>query len=628
MSHQEEIRALLDQCRDPFTRVVDSRALVPGLASLNASRATGIRLEGEALTGNGAWANLVCDFPLHFAECTFLDGMDLSGAKLLELSLDDVVSKHGISLRSIDVSLDVAIRSVSAPYIDATRAEVGGSLLASDLDLEGAEDFPGREVRTSLSLNMAQIRSVALARLKCGGCCNFFRGRFGDLLIKESAIAFNAGLSHDTQRFVNLNRSTPLTHSALWLSQIEVLADVTLGPDVEVTGDVRLVGASVGKALRIGVDTDWGRRQGAGYRANAGALKLVGGYLNLLRCKVGERTEISAVLTGPSDYACADAGARSSEPASLGPDVLPAALAERSPVVILNEAELGDLVLHGMSLTSGSGLTSLDGASYSNIEVSWLNSSAPEVTACGAPRGRRFSAALFPLPIIRSYEAARSEERESALGGKRQGRRSLEVDSLDASLVFRSSNYRQLARILMAQGREQAAQTVLIAMHRDQRQWESRGMGRVWNGVRDGVSLYGFALSRVFWALVLVVTVAVGVVALGKAAGDFLATQPSMVQQDDQVVGSSNSGAVGADPTDAAQCTDSYPCLNPVVYTIDQLIPVLTLGQVEYWQPRGDWWGRWVLVLLTGLAWLGTTVLIAGLGSLTRELSDSEDIRA
>ena len=65
-----------------------------------------------------------------------------------------------------------------------------------------------------------------------------------------------------------------------------------------------------------------------------------------------------------------------------------------------------------------------------------------------------------------------------------------------------------------------------------------------------------------------------------------------------------------------ANCTRDYPCVQPVVYSLDVLTPVINLHQREYWLPdTSSKPGRrlaiftWVAILA---GWLLTTVVLAG----------------
>ena len=346
MTNSKEVDALLTECSDARDGVVDAHEAVARLSELRASRSEGLRISGWTFRGNHAWANSVWDFPVTFESCSFQDRLDLAGAQFIMLTLKHVDSPAGISIRGASVSGDLTLESVSAAFLDATFVKVGGTFDGRELDLKGSLDFPDRVALTSLSLNMAEVRIARFLHMVCGGCCNFFRARFESLTIAHASIAHSAGLSHECKRFVTLKQSTPITDSGLWLSQMEVAADATLGPHVEVTGDLRMVGASVGKSLRIGVDSDWGRRQAEEYRRGPGPLQLMGGYLNLLRCNVGERTEISARLVEAPEVGVAHrdrAPACLRESCTLGASGDGACgCCDESPVLILNESQLGD----------------------------------------------------------------------------------------------------------------------------------------------------------------------------------------------------------------------------------------------------------------------------------------------
>jgi hypothetical protein len=94
-----------------------------------------------------------------------------------------------------------------------------------------------------------------------------------------------------------------------------------------------------------------------------------------------------------------------------------------------------------------------------------------------------------------------------------------------------------------------------------------------------------------------------------------------------------NAGAKGAlAPTDAAAyeafttgrpMPAAYPVLNPFIYTLENALPLVKLGQDDKWAPdrrhaprtpfTGYWflmWSRWILILS---GWFQATVLAAAL---------------
>ena len=58
---------------------------------------------------------------------------------------------------------------------------------------------------------------------------------------------------------------------------------------------------------------------------------------------------------------------------------------------------------------------------------------------------------------------------------------------------------------------------------------------------------------------------------------------------------------------------DQVPPFQPIVYTVDVLVPVISLGQRVAWNASGA--AQWATFILTICGWLLTTTLIAGLAA-------------
>jgi hypothetical protein len=85
--------------------------------------------------------------------------------------------------------------------------------------------------------------------------------------------------------------------------------------------------------------------------------------------------------------------------------------------------------------------------------------------------------------------------------------------------------------------------------------------------------------------------------------------------------------ASGDEPRSSA-CDDNYPCVQPVVYALDNLIPIVELGQRSRWTPdqshRGTTWiddGRWLAVATwttSTLGWILATLVAASFTQVVR----------
>ncbi|WP_249124339.1 oxidoreductase [Saccharopolyspora erythraea] len=63
---------------------------------------------------------------------------------------------------------------------------------------------------------------------------------------------------------------------------------------------------------------------------------------------------------------------------------------------------------------------------------------------------------------------------------------------------------------------------------------------------------------------------------------------------------------------------DDHPVWNPLLYTVDQLVPIINLGHDGMWQARGH--SQWITVLLIAAGWILATTVAAGISrGLRRE---------
>ena len=81
-------------------------------------------------------------------------------------------------------------------------------------------------------------------------------------------------------------------------------------------------------------------------------------------------------------------------------------------------------------------------------------------------------------------------------------------------------------------------------------------------------------------------------------------------------------------PTPSAiRCESSYPCFSALGYTIDTVIPLVDVHQVDYWAPNAktSWGSASVYVGYTGttLGWLFATLALAGATGIVRRIDPS-----
>jgi hypothetical protein len=93
-------------------------------------------------------------------------------------------------------------------------------------------------------------------------------------------------------------------------------------------------------------------------------------------------------------------------------------------------------------------------------------------------------------------------------------------------------------------------------------------------------------------------------------------------------VGETPATAAGGVDVRSATCDASYPCVQPVVYALDNVVPIVDLGQRSRWAAdqsnRGGSWlddGRWLAAALwatSAIGWILATLVAASFTQVIR----------
>ena len=77
----------------------------------------------------------------------------------------------------------------------------------------------------------------------------------------------------------------------------------------------------------------------------------------------------------------------------------------------------------------------------------------------------------------------------------------------------------------------------------------------------------------------------------------------------------------------AASCESGYPCFDPFGYTINTVIPLIDVHQVDYWGPNAKTsWGMasvWIIYSGTALGWFFATLALTGATGIVRRIDSS-----
>ncbi|MFI6940988.1 oxidoreductase [Streptomyces sp. NPDC050418] len=151
-----------------------------------------------------------------------------------------------------------------------------------------------------------------------------------------------------------------------------------------------------------------------------------------------------------------------------------------------------------------------------------------------------------------------------------------------ATPEYNPEPYERLASVLRNTGEDSEAREVLLAKQRRRRQTLPVA-GKLWGYVQDWTVAYGYRPGRAaLWMAVLW--------ALGGWA--FSHYEPSTMK------------------------AGEGPQYNPVLYTLDLILPVIALGQDGYFRITGLW--QWLAATLIILGWILATTVAAGASRLLR----------
>lgn len=209
------------------------------------------------------------------------------------------------------------------------------------------------------------------------------------------------------------------------------------------------------------------------------------------------------------------------------------------------------------------------------------------------------------------------------------------------AMPFDAGPYEQAARVFRQHGHPSEAERLLMEQRRQARRTVAgrRTLGRRVRDLRDllyGLTVgYGYRPGRTLWLLGALLALVGALVATPVAQTSLRATDPRgnvyavdgrlvTVSSDGLSDGLSDGSATAARRgARAGPCGDGQVrCFDPVFYTVDTVIPLISLGQRATWYPEThSGAGRLVSVLLnlaSLLGWLLSTVVVLSFARLAR----------
>jgi hypothetical protein len=535
------------------------RARVNGEVTLRGAR-LGRDADGVALAADG----LVVDGPMEAN-----DGFHADGA--VRLRNARVEARLGLE--------NATIRAPGAGQeaLALNRAVLGGGLLATGLTVEGKTTMRSTRVEGEVRFDGAALRNPGGIALAGGGLVveGPFFARHG--FTAEGETRMPAAQIRTILTITGASLSAP-GGTALLLSQLAVNDIDATGLTVS-GGSVNLAGAQIGNDLTLAE-----ARLDGGDVAVAGENLTVGGTFDCrgLRAR-GEFRAAVARITGRLLLT----GARLEHPDGT--------------CLRLSRAEIGaDMFCRGLTAI---GRVKLEGARVGGrVDLEDARLGDPRGTALDA---RALQAGELSLRPAEAVQGAISLE-HARIGllhddpGRWPGELSLDgltYDSLEPRLPARErlrwlaldpgghqpQPYEHLAAFYGTLGQAAEARRVLLAKERAHRR-VSTPLGKVWGAVQDAAVGYGYQPWRAVLWLGLLVT-----------AGSLV---------------------YAADPPRPLKPGEA-PYFNPVVYTLDLLLPLVDLGQERAYNPAGG--HQWLSYALVAAGWILVTVIAAAVARvLTR----------
>ncbi|WP_199429104.1 oxidoreductase [Qaidamihabitans albus] len=556
---------------------------LPGLrtgGNINFSGATLDNPDGFALNGNGlhAGGSLLCEVD-SFGQAAQRRRFTANGMLFLpSMKVDGDIIFRGAEL-VVDQTGEIVVDAWKTgdwyvdprPAIIADRLHVGGNVELSDqLDVTGTVRMVNARLGGSLRLAGARIhvlrgktppyhdRALHLDGSEISGDIDgadlWTEGqiRFADATVRGNVLISNATFFHPERDVVSARRT-------------------------KVSGDLKLIGSEVSGTLRLqGVEV-------------GGSIELYG--TDFRQPRVTESSSWSVDLRSAKvERSLLLSSFQHRVFRAQGGVTLDGAVASRR--IDLTGAELQSMPRHGIALDTGDaaaeefmltparppqGRVVLRGARCGTLDDTpalWQASGGVEL------EGFRYDALETPIPLRDDDAVARRIAMlRSAMGGYRPG------------------PYDQLATMLRTSGNEEHADTVLLK--KQQYRYESLSSGyrmlgsgvRLWSWLQRWMVGYGYRPVRALgWLAMLLVA---GSIWFGSGGDD--CTSLGLADLGERC-------AVNADDTGLDW--------NPVLYTVDLLVPIVDFGNKGRWYMDGM--DKWVATGFTAMGWVLATTVAAG----------------
>ena len=567
--------------------------------------------------GVGAACQAVCQAAREFHERRFLPAWDRAASRLMRgprwdpedavrqaASLGTRVDLGTRRRRDVRAELLVALLTTGLEGTRGPRAiKLAGARIVGALDLEAATllcplSLEVCEFTGTVTFSEAHAPAIRLINCQLGNLHADQLETRGTLDLSFSTATAEVRLSGaHIGGALNLDGAKLLNDwtEALIADGIRVDQDMSLDRNFVARGGVRLIGAHIGGSLLFhGAELTGAKEDGNRFGPALSADRLrVDQLLNLGVVTKGEARLAGAQIGGPlvldeAKLTNESGPALSAERLHVDQDVFCRAKFSAKGEVRLVGAHIGGQVSFDGATLRGDGTTlDLSGAQTESAVLRFAKRPAGAVNLRAAKLGWLFDRTYgcdAKWPDVRlvncSYDALHASSKVDA-------KQRLEWLGRDPD-GYAPQPYQQLADVYRRSGDDEAARQVLIAKQR--RRQEDLGWPAKWWSWFLGLTVgYGYRLWLAgVWLIVLAVT---GSLLFGEVF---------------------DAVANGSGDLTPAKAADQVAPFQPVLYTVDVLLPVVSLaGQETGWNANGA--AQWVTAIGTLAGWLLSTALVAGL---------------
>jgi hypothetical protein len=589
--------------RERYVRAEVLMALLLGARQPEPGCAPGIRLRGARVSGRldlmGATTNwpLVCEYCAFDREIRLVESVTktvrivhstMPGFNGTRMRLDGILTFWSsvvdgvLRLDHAKVTGQVSLRETR---IGAARIFVD-AVPAFGLSVDGGVEFAGMTANGMVSIQVAKITgSVDLSRSRLinpdGRAFSADSAQIGGHLDCHGMVAEGEVALHNARiaASVSFDGATLSNPGAVAVNLDRATIGVCHGAGLTAAGRFSFIGAHIASGLDLaGACID-----GTGERSIAGDGAVVDGMLELSELRARGELSLRSIRVGRAVM------------------MIGAELENDGDIACrLSGAEIaGDVICLRTSVVGGLRMTGGKIAGRLNLEqVHIVNEGGPAISARALQAGQLSLAPAEPIRGLVDFGHARIEVYRDDPGGWPD---ELSIDgmtyqALEPRLPARdrlrwlaadpagpqSQPYEHLAAHYVQIGQPEEARTVWYIREREQRR-EAAKLAKLWGVVQDVMLGYGYRPWRALaWLGLLLI--------IGSVTFDL--QRPPAIQ------------------------TGPAPHFNPVIYTLDLLLPLVDLGQKHAFNPSGA--GQWLSYLLVAAGWVLVTTVAAAAARVLR----------